>query len=267
MGAPLKNLTLCAIFITASATHFQTPTPPPSQPRLEFDVASVRLSKPGQPGFQDIKTHADGAGYTATYVPVKMMIAYMYRIPARQIVGGPRWLEDDRYDVEAKADKKHTVDDLNTMYQNMLVDRFHLKFHIETKEADAYVLTIDKSGSKMKVNDQPLSYDAPITFKGIGVMNGVRVPMPYFCWLLSQFLQDDERPVVDLTRLTGFYNFSLSFLPQNLPQEVHDNLPQDALDRPSIFDALKEQLGLKLTAQKGPVQYFVIDHVERPTKN
>jgi len=63
------------------------------------------------------------------------MIAFVY--PARQIMGSPRWLEDDRYDVEAKADKKHTVDDLNTMYQNMLADRFHLKFHIETREANA----------------------------------------------------------------------------------------------------------------------------------
>ena len=203
----------------------------------------------------------------ATSVPVKLMIAFMYRIPARQIVGGPRWLQDDRYDVEAKADKKHTVDDLNTMYQNMLVDRFHLKFHIETKEANAYVLTIDKSGSKMKADDQPQNYNLPITFSGIGAMKGVRVPMPYFCWMLSQILQDDERPVVDLTGLSGFYDFTLSFRPQNLPQEVPDNLSQDALDRPSLFEAVKEQLGLKLAAQKGPVQYFVIDHIERPTEN
>ncbi len=263
----MKNLTLCAILLATSAVHAQTPTPPLDRPRLEFEVASIRLSKPGQPGFQAIKPNPDGAGYTASYLPVKLMIAFMYRIPARQIVGGPRWLEEDRYDVEAKADKKYTLDDLHTMYQNMLADRLHLKFHIETKEANAYVLTIDKNGSKMKVNDQPQGYNIPITFSGIGVMNGVRVPMPYFSWLLGQILQDDERPVVDLTGLTGFYDFTLSYLPPNLPQEVHDNLPQEALDRPSIFDALKEQLGLKLAAQKGPVQYFVIDHVERPTEN
>ena len=137
-------------------------------------------------GFQVIKPHTDGAGYTASYVPVKLMIAFMYRIPARQIVGGPHWLEEDRYDIEAKADKRYSVDDLNTMYQNLLVNRFHLKFHIETKEANAYVLTIDKNGNKMKVNEQPQSYGIPITFSGIGVMNGVRVPMPYFCWTLGR---------------------------------------------------------------------------------
>jgi uncharacterized protein (TIGR03435 family) len=182
-------------------------------------------------------------------------------------VGAPRWLQDDRYDVEAKADKKYSVDDLNTMYQNMLVDRFHLKFHIETKEANAYVLTTDRNGSRMKVSDQPQSYNLPINFSGLGVMHGVHVRMPYFCWMLGQLLQGDERPVVDMTGLSGFYDFNLSYLPQNLSPEVHDNLPQDALDRPSLFEALREQLGLKLTPQKGPVQYFVIDHVERPTEN
>jgi uncharacterized protein (TIGR03435 family) len=265
MGAAMKNLTFCAILVIASATCAQTPTPPPDHPRLQFDVASIRLSKQTQHSFQDLKARADG--YTASYLPVKMMIAFMYRIPARQVIDAPRWLEEDRYDVETKADKKYSVDDLNTMYQNMLADRFHLKFHIETKEANAYVLTIDRNGSKMKVNDQPPNYDFPITFSGIGAMHGTRVSMPFFCWMLGQNLQQDERPVVDMTGLTGFYDFNLSFLPQSLSQEAHDTLPQEVLDRPSLFEALKEQLGLKLSAQKGPVQYFVIDHVERPSEN
>jgi uncharacterized protein (TIGR03435 family) len=262
---PMKNLTLYAILVIASATCAQAPTQLSDQPRLAFDVVSIRPSSPTQHGFQDIKARADG--YTASYLPVKMMIAFMYRIPARQIIGGPSWLADDRYDVEAKADKKYTVDDLNTMYQNLLVDRLHLKFHIETKEANAYVLTIDRNGNKMKVSDQPPSYDLPINFSGIGDMSGVRVPMPYFCWMLGQLLQGDERPVVDMTGLSGFYDFHLSFLPDGLPQEEHDKLSAKALDRPSLFDALKEQLGLKLAARRGPVQYFVIDHVDRPSEN
>ena len=261
----MKNLTRCAVLAIASATCAQTPTPPSDQPRLEFDVASIRLSSPTQQGVQNLKARADG--YTASYLPVKLMIAYMYRIPARQVIGGPRWLEEDRYDVETKTDKRYTVDELNTMYQNMLVDRFHLKFHIETKEANAYVLTVDKKGSKMKVNEQPPNYNFPITFSGIGTMHGDRVRMPFLCWMLGQLLQGDERPVVDMTGLTGFYDFNLTYLPQGLAQEKRSNLSQEVLDRPSLFDALKEQLGLKVTAQKGPVQYFVIDHIERPTEN
>jgi len=119
----------------------------------------------------------------------------------------------------------------------------------------------------MKVNDKPQDYEWPIQFSGLGAMNGVRVPMRFLCWNLGQLLQQDERPVVDRTGLPGYYDFTLTFLPPNMRSETKDALPQDVADRPSLFAALKEQLGLKLTAQKGPVQYLVIDHVERPSEN
>jgi len=261
----MKYLTCCAILLIASATCAQTAAPTSAPPRLEFEVASIHPSSPTHHGFQGIQARADG--YVASYLPVKMMIALMYRIPARQVIGGPVWIKDDRYDVEAKTDTKYSLDDLNTMYKNMLADRLHLKFHIETKEANAYVLTVDKKGSKMKASDQPPSYNFPITFSGIGEMHGTHVAMPFFCWMLGQMLQQDERPVVNMTGLTGFYDFNLSYLPRRLPQEERSHLSQELLDRPSIFDAVKDQLGLRLTAQKGPVQYLVIDHIERPTEN
>jgi uncharacterized protein (TIGR03435 family) len=239
---------------------------------LEFEVASIHLSPPTKHGDQGIASRADG--YTARYLPVKMMIALMYRIPARQVVGGPRWVEDDRYDVEARADGRYSVEDLDTMYKNMLAERFGLKFHIETKEENAYVLGLDKGesalekrGSALKVSDVAQSYDFPINFSGVGEMHGEHVSMAFFCWMLGQLLQEDERPVVDMTGLKGFYDFRMSYLPQGLPEEERSRLPQAVLDRPSIFEALQEQLGLKLTAEKGPVQYFVIDHIERPSGN
>jgi uncharacterized protein (TIGR03435 family) len=77
----------------------------------------------------------------------------------------------------------------------------------------------------------------------------------------------DERRVIDKTGLTGNYDFTLSFLPELPPDFNKDNLPAGLLDRPTIFDALKQQLGLKLEAQKGPVEYYVIDHVEKPAGN
>jgi uncharacterized protein (TIGR03435 family) len=265
MRAARRIRTLCGTIILTSLPHAQTPTPPANAPRLTFDVASIRQSSPTQHAPQAIQARSDG--YTATYLPVKMMIAFMYRIPARQILDSPTWLEEDRYDVEAKADKKYNVDDLDTMYQNLLIDRFHLKFHIETRQANAYLLKIDKNGTRLKPSDQPPSYDLPINFSGLGVMTGTRVPMPFFCWMLGQLLQTDERPVVNMTGLNGLYDFHLSFLPTNLPQQELDRLPADTRDRPSLFEALHQQLGLNLTAGKGPVQYFVIDHIARPTEN
>jgi uncharacterized protein (TIGR03435 family) len=92
--------------------------------------------------------------------------------------------------------------------------------------------------------------------------------MQYFSWWLGNtFLQRDERTVIDKTGLDKFYDFTLSFAPELPPDFPKENLPPGFLDRPSIFDALKQQLGLKLEAQKGPVEYYVIDHVEKPDEN
>jgi uncharacterized protein (TIGR03435 family) len=82
-----------------------------------------------------------------------------------------------------------------------------------------------------------------------------------------QVLRNDDRPVIDKTGLTGNYDFTLSFAPELPPNFAKENLPPGFLDRPTIFTALKEQLGLKLEPQKGPVEYYVIDHVEKPAAN
>jgi uncharacterized protein (TIGR03435 family) len=80
-------------------------------------------------------------------------------------------------------------------------------------------------------------------------------------------LYRSERPVIDKTGLDKQYDFKLSFAPDLPPGFPREKLPPGLLDRPSIFDALSDQLGLKLRAEKGPVEYFVIDHVERPAEN
>ncbi len=237
-----------------------------AQTRLTFEVASIKPAKPGGRG-GGIKALPGGQEYTATNVPVKLIIGLMYKVPLRQITGGPGWIESDPYDIEAKADHSYNLDDLHTMFQNLLVDEFKLKFHKETKEGPVYVLTVDKGGSKMKANDSPQDFEIPIQGSRGGVTIGKRVPMQYFCWWLGQILQRDERPVIDRTGLDKNYDFTLAFLPELPPGFNKDNLPPEMLDRPSIFDALKQQLGLKLDAQKGPVEFFVIDSIERPAAN
>jgi uncharacterized protein (TIGR03435 family) len=235
--------------------------------RLTFDVTSIRPSKPGGRG-GGIKAMPGGQEYTAQNVPVRLIISLMYRVPVRQITGGPAWLDTDLYDIEAKADRSYNLDDLHVMFQNLLADEFKLKFHKEIKEGPVYALMVDKAGSKMKVNETAQDFKIPINGGKDGVVVGVRVPMPYLCyWLGLNPLRNDERPVIDRTGLDGYYDFSLSFapdLPANVPRE---NLPPGFLDRPTIFDALKQQLGLKLEAQKGPVEYYAIDHVARPSEN
>jgi len=119
----------------------------------------------------------------------------------------------------------------------------------------------------MKVNESPQDFKVPIGGGKDGVTIGTRVPMQYFCWWLGQVLQKDERPVIDRTGLDKYYDFTLAFLPDLPPDFPKENLPPGMLDRPSIFDALREQLGLRLQAQKGPVEFYVIDHAEKPAEN
>jgi len=89
--------------------------------------------------------------------------------------------------------------------------------------------------------------------------------MGYFCWILSGFL---DRPVIDKTGLGDFYNFELHYTPELPPGISKDQIPPGTdLDGPTIFTALKEQLGLKLEALKGPVDIYVIDHAEKPSEN
>jgi len=234
--------------------------------RLTFEVASVKPSPPGGRG-GGIRAQPGGQRYSAQNVPVKLMISLMYKVPLRQITGGPAWIESDLFDIEAKADHSYSLDDLHIMFQNLLADRFKLKFHKEYKEGAVYTLSLDKSGSKMKVNDSPEPFDFPIQGGKDGVTLGNHVSMQYFCWWLGQVLQRDGRPVIDKTGLTGNYDFKLSFVPDLPPDFPKENLPPGFLDRPSLFDALREQLGLRLQPGKGPVEYYVIDSAEKPSEN
>ena len=234
--------------------------------RLTFDVASIRPTKPGTIAGM-IKAIAGGHGYTAQNVPVKLMISLMYKVPMRQIEGGPDWINTERYDIEARADGAYSLDDLHTMFQNLLADRFNLKFHKESREGNVYALTVDPAGLKMKANETPENFNIPLIPRDQTTFVGTRVPMSYLSWWLGQQVQRDSRPVIDKTGLVGNYDFTLSFLPPLPPDVSRDDLPAEVRDKPSIFDAVRDQLGLRLEAQRGPVEHYVIDHIEKPSEN
>lgn len=238
-----------------------------SQPRLAFDVAAIHPSQPGARGGV-VKPLPNGTGYLVENMTVKTMMAVMYRIPARQITGGPDWFSTQPFDVQARADQSYGLDDLHAMFKNLLADRFGLKFHIETKEGAVYELVVDKSGIKMKAAGSVGDLNIPIVPTGPGQFAGTRVPMRYLCWFLGQVTPDDPRPVIDKTGLTQVYDFTLKFAPELPPGAVFsDNTPPEIRNLPVLRDALEEQLGLKLVPTKGPVEYYVIDQVNQPSQN
>lgn len=231
--------------------------------RLTYDVVSIKPSQPGATGGGFVDSLPGGIGYNAENIPIKVILCVIYRIPLRQVVGGPDWLSNERFDVQVRADRPYSIDDLHIMFQNALADRFNLKLHIETKTGPVYVLTVAKSGLKMVPVDPGKDRNIPIVTSPNHESIGSRVPMNYLCFWLGQNLQSDQRQVVDRTGLTGTFDFKLSFRAQLPP----DALSSELENLPSIFAAVRDQLGLVLTPQRGPVETLVIDHVERPSEN
>ena len=229
---------------------------------LTFEVATIKLSHLASDNAL-IRPYPGGDGYTVQNMPVKGVISVIYRVPGGQIMGAPDWLSSERFDIEAKADRAYSLDNLHEMFRNLLVERFNLKVHKDIRDGPVYDLTIVKSGLKMKPNGAGQDVKIPI-IPGPKGFTGTSVPMQYLCWWLGQVLQSDSRPVIDKTGLTKNYDFALDFAPPGVPSE---KLPPELLNLPSIFDALKEGLGLQLTPAKGPVEYYVIDHVEKPSPN
>ena len=237
---------------------------------LRFEVASLKPST-GDGRGGGIRPAPGGQRYEATNCPIKLMIQVAYRVKADQIIGGPAWLDTDRFDMEAKAEKPSSGDELHVMLINMLKDRVQLKFHREKKEMAMYALTVDKGGSKMTPHEaanagDPWIDQAVEKFLHIR-MKATYAPMDYFAFRLSQMM---DRPVVDLTNLRGGFDFSLEYtreLPPAFPENGKINGEDPDTSGPTVFAAVKQQLGLELKAQKGPVEVIVIDRAEKPNDN
>jgi uncharacterized protein (TIGR03435 family) len=143
----------------------------------------------------------------------------------------------------------------------LLADRFGLVVHTETKEEPIYVLTVAKTGSKLKAVTP-----TPGANQGVrgdrGRSQGMAAPVSMLANTLSNIV---GRPVVDKTGLTEKYDYVLEWTPDVAAAESADSVPANS--GPTIFTAVQEQLGLKLESSKGPVDTIVIDHVDRPSAN
>jgi uncharacterized protein (TIGR03435 family) len=234
--------------------------------RLTFEAVVVKPTKSGGRG-GGMRSMPGGQEFVTEGVPLRFMIAFMYWVPNRQITGGPAWLDTDLWDIQAKADRPHDLEDLREMFRNLLTDEFKLKLRKDLKEGPVYALTVDRSGLKMKRNEEPWDFEIAIKGGPGGTTVGKRVSIQRLCFQLQQILAQDQRPVIDKTGLLGFYDFTLAFLPELPPGFDKSRLPPEMLDRPSIFDAVRQQLGLKLEAQKGPIEYYAVEQVEKPVEN
>jgi uncharacterized protein (TIGR03435 family) len=261
--------TLAIIMAISSAR-----TDSPSRP--QFEIASIRPAQPDTPPSFGV---GNGGGGGAN-VTLKTLIAFAYQLQEYRILGGPGWISSDRFNIEARAaDRTTPPEQLKLMLQSLFADRFKLSVHREIKKSNVYNLVVAKGGPKIKLSaDQtPTDINGPAPTGagpnhgairlGAGSMIGNAVPLSRFANLLSQRL---DRVVIDKTNLTGRFDIRLQWtsdLGENPLSPTGLPLPAEPGDAPSIFVAIQEQLGLKLEAAKGPVEFLVIDHVEKPSEN
>ena len=216
--------------------------------------------------------------FQATNFPLKALIAFAYGALGSQISGAPDWTNSERFDVDARAtDVNATREQYQQMLQSLLVERFKLQIHRETRELPSYELVLAKASSRLKAAD-PKGCDPTgqtgvacgAFYTGQASLDGRSMSMAQFCNALAIVL---GRPVADHTGLNGRFDIHLEFDPEgvNLGKGVSGlttDLDKADGTRPSVFSALQQQLGLKLESHKEPAGVLVIDRLERlPTEN
>lgn len=266
-------------------------------PVFVYEVASI---KPAKSGSRGSTMRATPDGFTATNMSLMTLFLSAFGVQRYQIAGAPSWVDSYRYDVDAKmeglvADALQKLNQYERtiarqqMMEALLVDRFNLKIHRESKDLPVYMLVIAKNGSKLQEAkpDEPTSTgpggggfgkgSMTMTTGGKGgprsqILTGQAIPIASLTRILPGVL---ERPVLDKTGLTSLYDIKLEWWPddsetQGAPGGASSGqtpAPPSNPGGPDLFTAIQQQLGLKLESGKGPVEIIVIDHVERPTGN
>jgi uncharacterized protein (TIGR03435 family) len=223
------------------------------------------------------------------------LILMAYDIPLYRLTMPQGYTQQQQLDVEAKMPADTTREQFNVMLQNLLADRFGLKVHWTSKDIDTYVLTVAKGGPKLKVAapDSPQASDDsknggppprrvgddgyPIPPPGNGNWMGAgtdgKMGMRRHNQTAAELareigMRNLDGPLTDATGLTGKYDYTILFSRPATTAALGFNPAADPGDGLSIFDAVQEQLGLKIEKRKSPTQMLVVDHVEKkPTEN
>jgi bla regulator protein blaR1 len=268
-------------FATAQIAHAQILHP--NTPLPSFEVATIKPWQPppppppspdGSPRTPAKIAPGNGGGQTTDRVhsilPIQLLIAFAYNIPfgseRLRVLGGPDWLASEQYELQAKIDESSYAaiqklppaqqrEQVDLMEQSLLADRFKLKVHFETREMPGFTLTVAKGGPKLAPAREGESQR--ISLRG-NQMTATATTLDQ--WIQSPFL--GGRTVLNQTALPGTYDFTLTWSDQLAASPT-----PDTTDAPSLFTAVQEQLGLKLTPTKVPVEVIVIDHIERPSPN
>jgi uncharacterized protein (TIGR03435 family) len=304
----VKSLRTAALAasLAVGALAAQAPQEPPPG-GWAFEVASI---KPNNSGDGRVFAQTQPGRMTMTNVTLKLLIRQAYQLQDFQITGGPGWIAADHFDINAKMPEGYQPTPgppnpaagptpIQLMMRALLADRFKLAVHNETKDSSIYALVVARSDGKLGPQIKKSETDceammAAARGRGRGAMPpppappqpgesipcGMRIgpgtmamggfPLSNFAQSLGMFA---GRIVLDRTGLTGNYDITLTWTPDQMPRPAGDGPPPQingvAVDPngPSLFTAVQEQLGLKLDSQRGPVETLVIDRAEKPVED
>lgn len=252
----VRLVSFILLWVPVQATQNLNPNPAPS-----FEVASIKPNRSGtsETGFQPLV----GGRFTVSNVTLKTLIISAFRVTDYQISGGPDWMDSDRFDVSAKADRNVSLSEALQMLQTLLKERFNLVAHREMRDQTIYFLIIGKNQPRLtpsQGNGETGVKVLPIAGQTLAVqVVGKKMTMQHLADILGFQLRS---PVHDETGLTGSFDFAFTL------DKSPDALGGTELDLTSaIVTGLQEQLGLKLEARKGQGEILVIDSAERPAEN
>ena len=241
---------LCLIYV--GPAHGQTATP-------AFEVVSIKPTPKER--LHHVVLECTNGRFVAAGWPLSSIVEWGYRFSGVRLLGLPEWTFDWdlAYDFRAEGPGSMSQDECRLAVQSMLIGRFEMRSHREHRRLRAYALVIDKKGHKLHVV-------SPGGGGGTVVINGARFqtvsdhapPRGISMGRLANILSDNIAvglPVVDRTGLQGIYGFDLEFA------------MTDGDDRPSVFAAVRDQLGLRLTPIREILEVLVVDHIERPSGN
>jgi uncharacterized protein (TIGR03435 family) len=218
-----------------------------------FEVASVKRNTSGS----DTRFRPEQTGLSVTYTTLRIAASWAFDVQFFQVLDGPDWADSDRFDIVAKAGGTPSRSDIHMMLRSLLIDRFKLRTHVESREMPVYALVVDRPGTgtpQLKRSDADCASgpsDSCAFSAAWGSIHARGMPVSA---LMEPLGGVTGRPILDRTGLTDRFDYDLTWTPQALD-------PGAA----SFFTAVREQLGLKLEATAAPVDVLIIDAAEKPT--
>jgi uncharacterized protein (TIGR03435 family) len=269
----LPSLVTVALAVWLAPSHVHTQT-------RGFDVVSVKHAVPGTPGSR--VRFLPGGRFVGENVAIQFVIQQAYGVRDYQIIAAPQWKAiiadglNSRYQIEARGPESSTDAEMKEMVKTLLADRFQLRLHKETRPVPVYALVVADGG--VRVARAPDGKGGGIELVAPGWIRGTGTAPGFLADSLSRYV---NRPVVDRTNLKDVLDFDLTWTtlenadpdtppgchPSVLEMAKRPRYEKTKLSCPSIFTAVREQLGLRLDAQDAPTEVIVIDSIQLPTEN